>query len=178
MIIPIGPTEPVPNFFWIDLNAMDSHSLLYAALFDYHTNLAIFIISLAKEHHPFFLFFQLCFDIDDGNNKFFKANYPDLEKFEFEDKIRILDAIRESYDFEQKFKEDYKLTKENFGLDSDRLISASAGKKKSMLGLTVENLKIFNYYCKLRGIDPEKLFGQEEYKYLKTTIPDFDKVSP
>ena len=91
-----------------------------------------------------------------------------LEAFDFEEKVQVLDAIRDHYDFEQMFKEDYKLMKDTGGIAPTSTCNEHQ--------LSIRNLKIVNQYAKMRGISPKNLFGKTEYDWLKESVPDFDQL--
>ena len=85
----------------------------------------------------------------------------EIGSHDFAEKVQILDAIRENYDFEKTFKRDYKMIKDN----------GSDNKAK----LFYKNLKILNQYAKMRGIMPENLFGKSNHEWFKKNIDNFDQ---
>ena len=91
----------------------------------------------------------------------------ELGAFDFDEKVQVLDAIRQNYNFEETFKADYRILKDRGTVDPE---SPCVEHK-----LCIRNLKIVNQYAKMRGIVPENLFGKSGYEWLQENITNFDQ---
>lgn len=133
-------------------------SLLHDAFYDHHVLLAIHLIGLGREEHPFFTFFPYAFEND----------FYDDKSQEFSEKISILDAINSGYNFVEKFKSDYEILKQRGFIDHE----SNCQEHK----LTIKNLIVFNKYVLIREMSPKELFGELEYDRLKGLIPELTQT--
>ena len=91
-----------------------------------------------------FEFFSFEKDIVFIKNSKSDKNYPlttekaELGAFDFDEKVQVLDAIRQNYNFEEKFKSDYRILKENGVVDPESRAFPPI--------LCTRNLKIVNQY--------------------------------
>ena len=134
-------------------------SLLFSAYYDHHMPLALYLIDMGREQHPFYTFFLYAFE----------SSYYDDYSHEFSEKIEILDAINNGYNFTEKFKSDYIMLKQHEMINPQNPCQSHK--------LTIKNLIIFNHYVKMREMSTNELFGEVEYNRLKKIIPELTEVA-
>ena len=141
-----------------DYTSIYAQSLLFDAFYNHNVSLALYLLGIGREEHPFFIFFFAAFE----------GAYNDDDPHELSEKIQILDAFNTGYNFTEKFKSDYKMLKECGYIDPDnRCVSHKQ---------TIKNLIIFNQYVQMRGLSAHTLFGEVEYNRLKKIIPDLTEA--
>ena len=141
-------------------NGLCSISLFSNAINSHHVALAIHVIGMGQEEHPFYVFFHCAFIPD-----FYDEAH---EPYEFGEKIQILDAINTRYNFAELFKSDYELLKE------DGFVN---GQNTQESTLTTKNLIIFFQYIHMRGMSTNELFEEVEYDRLKEMIPELNEIN-
>lgn len=132
-------------------------SLLYDAYYCHQVDIAIYLCNMGRDQHPFLTFFPYAFEYDFYEDK----------SHEFEEKIQILDAINNGYNFRETFRTDYELIKQHFFYED---FSDTQEYK-----LVIKNIIIFDQYVQMNGMSTIQLLGELEYNRVKKIIPELAK---